>query len=133
MEVVLAMTIMALLAALGLPFLRPHTGTTAVRTKTAEIVALFRADRNAALRSRSTSTVLVNAETGTIKSTVSSMRIDLPSSISLKLLPAGLAGIQFFGDGRASAARLVISSGNNASAIDINGVTAEVDVSGNAP
>lgn len=129
MEVVLAMTIIAMLAALGLPFLRPNTGVAALRMKTFEIAALLRADRNLALRSGKTSTVLISPDRGVIQSTASTARIDMPATLSLQLLPKGTGGIQFFADGRASAARLVIRAGKIANTIDVNGLTATVNTS----
>ena len=129
MEVVLAMTIIAMLAALGLPFLRPNTGVAALRMKTFEIAALLRADRNLALRLGNTSTVLISAESGVIQSTASTARIDLPPTLSLQLLPKGAGGIQFFADGRASAARVVIRAGKMVSIVDVNGLTAAVNTS----
>lgn len=133
MEVVLAMTIIAMLAALGLPFLRPDAGVAALRTKAFGIMALLRAERNAALRSGTAATVLVNIDTRSIRSTTSAARIDLPPSMSLRIMPERLAGIQFLPDGRASNARLTIISGNDSVAVDVNGLTAAVNLAGGPP
>lgn len=133
MEVVLAMTIIAMLAALGLPFLRPNTGIAALRMKGFEITALLRAERNAALRSGTVRTVLVNAEARVLQASQSAARIELPPSMVLSLTPRAPASVRFFPNGKATRSRLLIRSGTNAVAVDVNSLTAAVNPSGTPP
>lgn len=133
MEVVLAMAIIGLLAALGMPYMRPHAGVAALRVKTFEIATLLRFDRNAALRSGSISTVLVNADKRIIQSALTQSGIVIPASMSLDLTPEGQRGVVFYPDGRSSGARISISSGDTTFVIDVNGVTAAIDTSSVLP
>jgi general secretion pathway protein H len=131
--VVLALAILSLIAALGLPFLRRGSGASALRLKTFEITALLRSERNRALRSGQTSTIVIDSKAGTIRSTVSFQRVDVTPDIAMQLAPAGLAGVQFYPDGRASAAQLTIGAGKFISVIDVNALTATVNSAEESP
>lgn len=127
-EVVLAMSIMAMLVALGLPFVRPHIGMAALRSKAFEIGVLLRADRNAALRTGLPVTVSVDLAAQRVLSSRQRAQILLPTAILLRTQPRDLHGVEFLPDGHASGGRLLLISGNRAVAIDVNSLSAAIDV-----
>ena len=127
-EVVLALAVIGLLAALGLPYVRAESSVAALRSKAFEIATLLRVDRNAALRSRATHTILVDVDKGVVQSTTSSAVIDVPSSMSLHLAPRNQRVVQFYADGRATAARLSITTGMKTLVVQVNGATAAVAI-----
>ena len=132
-EVVLALAVLGLLAALGLPFVRQNSSSAALRARTFEITSLLRAERNLALRSGTATTVLVDAERSTITSDTSRARIVLPSSTAIRLSSDGLSGFHFFPDGRASGGRLSITSGRQSYVVDVNNVTSAISIAGGRP
>ena len=128
LDVVLALVILGLLAALGLPLVRTQTGATALRSKAFEIVALLRMDRNAAMASGRPTAVFVDAETGRIRSARSNGEIVLPASISLRLLPDSVAGFRFFPDGHATNGEIILSAGRDTVRVAISGPAATISI-----
>lgn len=122
------MSIMAMLVALGLPFVRPHTGMAALRSKAFEVSVLLRTDRNAALRTGLPVTVSVDLAAQRILSSRQGVQVLMPTTILLRTRPRDLRGVEFLPDGHASGGRLLLISGDRAVAIDINSLSAAVDV-----
>ena len=128
LEVVLALVILGLLASLGLPFIRPQSGATALRARAFEIVSLLRADRNAAIQSGRVSTIVVDAQHGRIRSGRSGGEIALSAPMSLRLVPQAATGLAFYPDGRAVEGEIALLSGSDVVRITISGPTAMVSV-----
>jgi prepilin-type N-terminal cleavage/methylation domain-containing protein len=128
LEVVLALVILGLLASLGLPFIRPHTGATALRAKAFDIVSLLRADRNAAIQSGKVSTIAVDAQHGRIHSGRTGGEIVLSPPMSLKLLPQTATGLAFYPDGRAVEGEIALLSGRDMVRITVSGPTSMVSI-----
>lgn len=129
MEVVLAMTVIAMLAVLAFPFVRSNSGVAMLRARSAEIASLLRSDRNAALRLSRPTMVSIDARAGVIRSATSGVTIDLPSSITLRFSPEGAEGIGFDRHGRSSGGRIVLTARDLAYVVDVNSITAAVRVS----
>ena len=127
-EMVLALAILGLIAALGLPFSRPHTGTSTLRVKTFEIVALLRGDRNAALRFGKSSTITIDSNNGRVQSSTSGAKVMTPATMGVRLAP-GVQAIVFYPDGRSSGGKLWLSSGMTTFSIEINSLTSVVKAS----
>ena len=127
LEIVMAMVVLGLLATLGLPFVRAQRGTAALQAEALRMAALLRADRNAAIASGITQTVLVDPQAGRLRSARTSGEIVLPQEMSLRLSGAG-AGFRFYPDGRASGGQLIIRSGLQTVEIDISGPTALIRI-----
>lgn len=128
LDVVLALVVLGLLAALGLPLVRTQTGATALRAKAFEIVALMRLDRNAALASGRPTAVFVDAKAGRIRSVRSKGEIVLPATMSLRLLPASSGGFRFFPDGHATGGELILNAGRDSVRVAISGPTAMISM-----
>jgi prepilin-type N-terminal cleavage/methylation domain-containing protein len=124
MEVVLALAIVGMLAVLGLPYVKTPTSVSALRSKASEIVAMLRLERNNALRFRTVTTVLVDADRSRVSGR--SGDITVPPSMELRLLSTRQRRVQFFADGRASNMQLSLTSAGKALTISVNPVTAEV-------
>ncbi|WP_158032234.1 GspH/FimT family pseudopilin [Rhizobium rhizosphaerae] len=128
LEVVLALVVLGLLATLGLPFVRPQSGTAALRAQAQQIAALLRAERNAAIASGTAATVLVDQKGGSIRSGQSSGVIVLPKAVSLRLSPANAAGIRFDPDGQSSGGQVLLQSGRETVEIEVSAPTALVRI-----
>lgn len=130
LEVVLAMLIIGMLATLALPYVRPNVSPALIRAKAFEIASLLRRDRNMALRSGETSRISVDADEGVIRSERLRQTVRLPAGAALRLLPERSGSVSFLADGGSSGARIILVSRNSTIAIDINRVTAAIQIVG---
>ena len=127
-EVVLALTIASMLATLAVPYFRANAGETALRARANEVASLLRRDRNMALYVQRGSMILVDANGGAIRSGLLGQSIVLPRGVTLRLLPEGAESIIFNADGSSSGARILLSGGRSAIAVDVNRLTAAIAV-----
>ena len=127
-EVALAMAIIAMLALLGLPYLKPNTGERAVRQRVVQVVVFLRHERNLAMRNAQPRQVRVDIRNGQITSITSGDGLTVPANIHLRLLDGAL-GVSFTPDGKSSGLRLLLSSGDVAFLVEVNGLTAAVQSS----
>lgn len=128
-EVSLAMAIMAMLALLGLPYLHPRAGERAVHQKAVEVVGFLRMERNAAMRSGEPRRVEIDTRKRQLTSLVSGARLTIPANLHLRFLQ-GVSNISFTPDGRSSGARFLLYAGQVAILIEVNGITAAVQMGG---
>jgi len=129
MEVVLALLIIGMLATLAVPYLRPGVGAGALKARANEIASLLRRDRNMALFAGRDSSVSIDAGGSTVQSDQLGQRIVMPRGLTLRLLPDRAGGVAFTADGRSSGGRIVVTAADMAVAIDINRLTAAINVS----
>ena len=102
MELMLALALIALVAALALPRARPFDGGAALRSKAYETAALLRADRNAARRLNREVASTVDFGLRRIVSGATHDAVGLPEGVSMRLSAPDYAGFRFFPDGRSS-------------------------------
>lgn len=129
MDLLLALAVMALVAALALPFVRAG-GEAALRVKSAEVAALLRSSRNAALLSGRPAIVTVDAGAGVVRSTHPAGTVVLPGGTTASLAPPGSVAITFTADGRASGGTILLAAGRARTLVRVNPLTAAVDVAG---
>jgi general secretion pathway protein H len=128
MEVVLAMLIMGMLAILALPYFRPGAGLAVVTAKASEIASLLRRDRNATLRLGGAGQISVDIEAGIIGSERLGQTVRMPVGVSLRILPERIRSVRFLAEGGSSGARIILTSKSSTLAIDVNKVTASIQI-----
>lgn len=131
-EMVLALAILSLLAALGLPFIRPNGGAGDLRFKAFQIVALLREERNAALRSGRITMVSIDSDAGVVGSSRSLAKIVIPPTMSLGVSTGINQTVHFYANGASSGGSLSIRSEERSVRVEINRLTSAVSVSENA-
>ena len=121
-EVMIALLMIALIAAIAMPGLVRPTGPGALRVTAMGVTALLRNARNAALADGRT--VAATVAGGTVRS----------AGDAVAMPPGAVAGppgttIRFTPDGRASGGPLVLASGGGGFAISVNPESGAIDVS----
>lgn len=109
-EVMLALMLIAVLAALALPGLVRATGPAALRVAAFQVSALLREDRNSALSSGRATTTRLGARGRSVVSDASSASVGMPAGAAAGVFGATTPGIRFFADGRSSGGEIVIAS-----------------------
>lgn len=127
-ELVLALAILSLLAALALPSVRPGGGALAMRIKATEIAALLKADRNAAMTSGRTVVTQIDLGERRVAAGASDSAVALPAQMPLRVAPAGLDGFRFSRDGRSSGGRIELGARSGGVTVSVNPLTAAVAV-----
>jgi general secretion pathway protein H len=133
-ELVLALAIMGLVAGLVLPRLVRPAGPTEIRNAAEEIAAVFRTDRNSALKSRHDVVSRVDLASGLVRAGSSGRIVEIPSGVRVELvqssreLAGGSSGIRFLPDGRSSGGVLTLSRNHFSYQISVNWLTASVRV-----
>lgn len=128
-EVALALAVIAMLAVLALPHVKSDASAILLKAKTAEVAGLLRAERNTALRFARTTRIRIDARKRLIRSEASGVAISIPIGLYLRVSPDAADGIAFDDQGRSSGGRIVLASNHVAYAIDVNRITAIVQIS----
>jgi Tfp pilus assembly protein FimT len=126
-EVTLALLLISLLATLALPRLVRVAGSATLRIAALHVSALIREDRNAALSTGQTSTLAVDQTGHRVRSLTLSNAVDMPAGTRAMLQDAP-AGIQFYGDGRASGGSITLLSAASRYVVAINPDTGAIHV-----
>lgn len=133
-ELILALAILGMVAALVIPRLARAPGPVEIRTAADEIAALFRTDRNLALRLGRPVVSRVDVERG-IVSGVSGEVVQVPRGINIEFVQSSRqlaengGGIRFLPDGRSSGGVLTLSRLDFSYRVTVNWLTAGVRVS----
>jgi general secretion pathway protein H len=127
-EVMLALALMALIAALALPRARPFDGGAALRAKTYEVAALLRADRDAARRANREIASVVDFSGRRIASGATRTAVRLPQGAAMRLSADRFSGFRFFPDGRSSGGQLVLDYGGRRLALRVDRLTSAVEI-----
>lgn len=127
-EVMLALVLIALVAALALPKARPNDGTAALRAKAYETAALLRADRDAALRLQREVASVVDFERRRVASGFQAQSVFFPGSVSLRLKADMFSGFRFFPDGRSSGGELALAAGPRGLVLRVDRLTSAVEI-----
>lgn len=132
-ELILALAILGMVAAIAVPRMARAPGPTEIGVAAEEIAALFRTDRNMALREREPVVSFVDVEHGII-SGASGKVVRIPRGIrfefvqSSKVLASEGTGVRFLPDGRSSGGVLTLGRDDFAYRISINWLTGGVRV-----
>lgn len=115
-ETMFALVLVAMVAGLALPFTLPGRGAAAVEGEALRLVALLRADRNAALRSGRVVATAVDLGARRVDSGAGPGRIALPRTLALSY--DGAPGrIEFRPDGTSTGAALGLSAAGTTVAV----------------
>jgi len=129
MEVVLALTIVGMLAVLAVPYVRTNSGVAALKARANEIASLLRRDRNMALHLGRDSVVLVDADGGTLRSALLGQSVVVQSNITVRLVPDRATGVTFAANGSSSGASIVLAAQGTSICVDINRLTSAIRIS----
>ncbi|WP_157091407.1 general secretion pathway protein GspH [Methylobacterium nodulans] len=106
LELVLALTILSLIAALALPWARPFDGPARLGIKAHEIAVLLRRDRDAARRAQRSVSTEVDLLSRTVRSGAANGEVAVPSAFALRVVAPV---IRFSPDGSASGGAIFLA------------------------
>jgi general secretion pathway protein H len=130
LELLVALAVLLLASAAVTASLRPPGAGAALRTASAETMALLRAARGLAIVSNESATVVFDASARTIGH--GGRTLTLPDAVSLAVTGADaerrseyVIGIRFLPSGRATGGRITLAAGGRSEAIVVNWLTGE--------
>ena len=133
-ELILALAILGMVAYLVVPRLARPPGPVEIRVAADQVAALFRTDRNMALRSRQPVLSLVNVRDGVVSAGAGNGFVQIPRGIKIEFTQSsrvyakGKSGIEFLPDGRSSGGALTLSRDSFSYRVSVNWLTAGVRV-----
>jgi general secretion pathway protein H len=135
LEVVCAIALIAMLAAVSLPLLPRNTSRARLHGYALEAASLLKADRNAAIRGGADVSTLVDAPSRAIRSGATGQAIRIPDDVRVDaLLPqtcrrrAVLSTISFFADGTSCGGAVALTGLESSFEIRVNWLTGRVEV-----
>ena len=140
LEMVCVIALVAMIAAVLLPFLPRHTSRSRLQAYALEAATLLKADRNTAIRRRADVSTLVDAPSRAIRSGATSQIVRIPDDVRFDaLLPqtcrqrAALSTISFFADGMSCGGSIALSRLDTAYEIRVNWLTGRVEIVSRSP
>ncbi|MFY9294960.1 MAG: prepilin-type N-terminal cleavage/methylation domain-containing protein [Methylorubrum rhodinum] len=129
LETVLALALIGLVATLALPR-SPRDSGTSLRIKAYEVMALLRADRDAARAGGVPVVARVDLAERTLRSGASERAVALPPRMSVRISEGLTGGVRFFPDGTATGGEIFLARPGSGGllAVRIDGLTAAVDL-----
>ena len=135
LEMVCAMALIAILAAVLLPIAPRNTSRARLQAYALETATLLKSDRNAAIRAGADVTTLVDAPSRAIRSGATSQTIRIPDDVRFDaLLPrtcqqrAVLSTISFFADGMSCGGAITLARLDMAYEIRVNWLTGRIEI-----
>ena len=135
LEMVCVLAIIALLAAVLLPFIPHETSRSRLQAYALQIAALLKIDRNAAIRRQTGVATLVDAEARAIRSGTSRAVVVIPDDVRFDaLLPetcrrqAALSTISFFANGTSCGGAIALTRFDVGYEIRVNWLTGRIEV-----
>jgi general secretion pathway protein H len=135
LEMVCAIALIAILAAVLLPIGPRHTSRARLQAYALETATLLKSDRNAAIRGRADVATLVDAPSRAIRSGATSQTIRIPDDVRFDaLLPqtcqqrAVLSTISFFADGMSCGGTIALARLDMAYEIRVNWLTGRIEI-----
>jgi general secretion pathway protein H len=135
LEMVCALAIVGLLAAVLLPSMPRQTSRTRLEAYAIETAALLKADRNAAIRQRLDVTTQVDAPSRSLRSGASGQTVRVPEDVRFEtLLPRNcdnrpvVASISFFASGMSCGGVIVLAKLDAGYEIRVNWLTGRIEV-----
>ena len=140
LEMVCVIALIAMLAAVLLPFVPHHTSRARLQAYALEAATLLKADRNAAIRRGVDVSTLVDAPSRAIRSGASARTIRIPQDVHVDaLLPqtcrqrAALSTISFFADGMSCGGSIALTRLDTSYEIRVNWLTGRIEIVSRAP
>ena len=135
LEMVCVIAIVAMLAAVLLPFFPHNTSRARLQAYALETASLLKADRNTAIRRGADVSTLVDAPSRVIRSGATTQLIRIPDDVRFEaLLPqtcrrrAALSTISFFGDGMSCGGAIALTRLDSSYEIRVNWLTGRVEI-----
>ena len=135
LEMVCAMALIAILAAVLLPIAPRQTSRARLQAYALETATLLKSDRNAAIRAGADVATLVDAPSRAIRSGATSQTIRIPDDVRFDaLLPrtcqqrAVLSTISFFADGMSCGGAITLARLDVAYEIRVNWLTGRIEI-----
>ena len=135
LEMVCVLAIIALLAAVLLPFVPHETSRSRLQAYALQIAALLKTDRDAAITRRGSVATLVDAQARAIRSGASRTAILIPRDVRFDaLLPqtcgrqAALSTISFFANGTSCGGTIALTRLDRGYEIRVNWLTGRIEV-----
>jgi len=135
LEMVCVLAIIALLAAVLLPFIPHETSRSRLQAYALQTAALLKIDRNAAIRRQTSVATLVDAEARAIRSGTSRAVVVIPDDVRFDaLLPetcrrqAALSTISFFANGTSCGGAIALTRFDVGYEIRVNWLTGRIEV-----
>jgi len=140
LEMVCVIALVAMIAAVLLPFVPRQTSRARLQAYALETATLLKSDRNAAIRRGADVSTLVDAPSRAIRSGASAHTIRIPDDVRIDaLLPqtcrqrAALSTISFFADGMSCGGTIALSRLDRAYEIRVNWLTGRIEIVTRAP
>jgi general secretion pathway protein H len=140
LEMVCVIALVAMIAAVLLPFLPRHTSRSRLQAYALEAATLLKADRYTAIRRRADVSTLVDAPSRAIRSGATSQIVRIPDDVRFDaLLPqtcrqrAALSSISFFADGMSCGGSIALSRLDTAYEIRVNWLTGRIEIVSRSP
>jgi general secretion pathway protein H len=135
LEMVCALAIVGLMAAVLLPAIPKQTSRTRLEAYAIETAALLKADRNAAIRRRLDVTTQVDAPSRSLRSGASGQTVRVPEDVRFEtLLPRNcdnrpvVASISFFASGMSCGGVIVLAKLDAGYEIRVNWLTGRIEI-----
>jgi general secretion pathway protein H len=134
-ELILALAVLGLVAAVVFPRLIRPPGPAELRAKALEVAALLRSDRNAALREQREILSRIDLTRNAVVSGTRGYAVEIPRGVATKLVQSSRevrldgGGIRFLPNGRSSGGVLSIRRGEVGYQVSVNWLTSSVSVS----
>ncbi|MBY0380402.1 MAG: prepilin-type N-terminal cleavage/methylation domain-containing protein [Xanthobacteraceae bacterium] len=135
LEMVCVLAIIAMLAAVLLPFIPRQTSRSRLQAYALQTATLLKADRNAAIRHQGEVSTLVDAGTRLIQSGATTEMIRIPSDVHFEaLLPqtcrhhASLSTISFFANGMSCGGVIELTRLDTGYEVRVNWLTGRIEI-----
>ena len=135
LEMVCVIALVAMLAAVLLPFVPRNTSRARLQAYALQAASLLKADRNAAIRRGSDVSTLVDAPSRAIRSGATAQLVRIPDDVRFDvLLPqtcrqrATLSTISFFADGMSCGGAIALTRLDSSYEIRVNWLTGRVEI-----
>jgi general secretion pathway protein H len=135
LEMVCVIALVAMVAAVLLPFVPRHTSRAGLQAYAIEAASLLKADRNAAIRRSTEVSTRVDASSRAIRSGATAQLIRIPEDVRFEtLLPqscrqrAALSTISFFADGMSCGGAIALTRLDSSYEIRVNWLTGRVEI-----
>ena len=135
LELLIVLTLMALIAAMALPMFSGGVSGTDLKTAARDVAAGLRLARDRAIAQRTESLLELNLETRTFRVSPDERIHRLPEKLELKLYTAQrdllndkVGAIRFFADGGSNGGRITLASGERKFNVDVDWLTGRVAI-----
>src|SRR6516162_1906367 len=135
LEMVCVIALVAMLAAVLLPFVPRNTSRARLQAYALEAATLLKADRNAAIRGGTDVATLVDVPSRAIRSGATAQTLRIPEDVRFEaLLPqtcqqrAALSTISFFADGMSCGGAIALTRLDSSYEIRVNWLTGRIEI-----